>query len=157
MQKVNIDFFISYTSTDETWATWVAEVLEDEGYTTVIQAWDFTPGTNFVHNMHIATINCNRTIVILSKKYFESMFTQSEWQAAFAQDPTSEKSKLIPIKVTDFEPIGLLKQIVYIDLFDLEVEVAKNRLLVGVDSSRRPRKSQGFPGTKKKEIAENYL
>lgn len=157
MKSDKIDFFISYTSTDERWATWVAEVLENEGYTTLVQAWDFTPGTNFIQSMHEATINCKRTIAILSEKYLESLFTQPEWQAAFAQDPTSEKSKLIPIKVSDYEPIGLLKQIVYIDLFDLEVEVAKNRLLAGVDFSRRARNSQGFPGTKKKETAENYL
>lgn len=150
MEDCKKDFFISYTSTDVEWATWVAEVLESNGYSTIIQAWDFIPGTNFVQCMQKATINCDRTIAILSKKYSESLFTQPEWQAAFAQDPTSEKSKLIPIKISDYEPIGLLKQIIYIDLFDLEENIAKNKLLVGIDLSRRARNSQGFPGTKKK-------
>jgi Tfp pilus assembly protein PilF len=150
MEDCRKDFFISYTSTDVDWATWVAAVLEKNGYSTIIQAWDFVPGTNFVQSMQKATVNCDRTIAILSKKYFESLFTQSEWQAAFAQDPTSEKSKLIPIRISDFEPIGLLKQIIYIDLFDIDEEMAKSKLLVGIDLSRRARNSQGFPGTKKK-------
>jgi hypothetical protein len=32
------DFFISYTSTDKAWAEWIAYVVEEEGYTVVIQA-----------------------------------------------------------------------------------------------------------------------
>ena len=39
----NYDFFISYNHKDEQWATWIAKTLEDSGYTTIIQAWDFKP------------------------------------------------------------------------------------------------------------------
>lgn len=125
-----------------------------KGYTTLVQAWDFTPGTNFIQSMHTATINCKRTIAILSEKYYESLYTQSEWQAAFAEDPTSEKSKLIPVRISDHKPKGLLKQIVYIDLFGLEEEIAKTKLIDGVDLSKRARNSQGFPGTKKRNSGE---
>ena len=38
------DFFVSYTSADRAWAEWIAWQLEAEGYTVVVQAWDFTPG-----------------------------------------------------------------------------------------------------------------
>lgn len=150
MKDEKKDFFISYTSADEEWATWVAEVLEEKGYTTVIQAWDFAPGTNFVENMQQAIINCDRTIAILSENYFDSRFTQSEWEAAFVQDPTGERGKLITVKTSDHEPIGLLKPIVYIDLFGVEEEEAKTKLLRDIDLSKRARNSQGFPGTKKK-------
>lgn len=40
------DFFISYNSADRTWAEWIAWQLEEAGYTTVLQAWDFRPGSN---------------------------------------------------------------------------------------------------------------
>jgi len=43
------DFFISYTSTDEKQAIWIAETLEKEGYSTIIQAWDFRAGGNFIY------------------------------------------------------------------------------------------------------------
>ena len=42
------DFFISYTAVDSSWAEWVAWTLEDAGFSTVIQAWDFRAGRNFV-------------------------------------------------------------------------------------------------------------
>ena len=48
------DFFISYNRNDKQWAEWVAWILEDEGYSVVIQAWDFRPGGNFVLDMHRA-------------------------------------------------------------------------------------------------------
>lgn len=151
------DFFISYTSSDEKWAIWVAEELEKKGYTTVVQAWDFAPGENFVDKMHKATINCKKTIAILSQKYFDSLFTQPEWQAAFVQDPTSEKAKLIPVKISDFEPTGLLKSIIYIDLFGVESEEAVKRLIAGVDTSKRPRNSNGFPGTSSNKKSNGQL
>lgn len=40
------NFFISYNSADSQWAQWIAWQLEEAGYTTVIQAWDFRPGSN---------------------------------------------------------------------------------------------------------------
>lgn len=42
------DFFISYTGKDRTWAEWIAWHLEEAGYSTVLQAWDFHAGGNFV-------------------------------------------------------------------------------------------------------------
>ncbi len=48
------DFFVSYTSADEAWAEWIGFVLEEEGFTVVIQAWDFRPGSNFVLEMQRA-------------------------------------------------------------------------------------------------------
>jgi TIR domain len=44
------DFFVSYTGTDTAWAEWIAQTLEEAGYRTVVQAWDFRPGQDFVHH-----------------------------------------------------------------------------------------------------------
>ena len=35
------NFFVSYNGKDKSWAEWIAYQLEEDGYTTVIQAWDF--------------------------------------------------------------------------------------------------------------------
>ena len=45
------DFFISYNKADKTWAEWIAWELEAKGFTTVIQAWDFRPGSSFILEM----------------------------------------------------------------------------------------------------------
>src|SRR5512142_1809128 len=109
------DFFISYNSADRVWAEWIAWQLEDAGYSTVIQAWDFRPGSNFVLDMQKAAAAAERTIAVLSPDYLKASFTQPEWTAAFAQDPTGAKHTLLPIRVRECDLTGLWSQIVYID------------------------------------------
>ena len=70
------DFFVSYNRADRPWAEWVAWQLEEEGYTTVLQAWDFPPGSNFIVEMHRAAIDTERTIAIVSPHYLTAVFTQ---------------------------------------------------------------------------------
>ena len=48
------DFFISYNKADRAWAEWIAWTLEEAGYSTTIQAWDFQAGGNFVLEMQKA-------------------------------------------------------------------------------------------------------
>jgi len=59
------DFFVSYTSADIAWAEWIAQTLEDAGYQTIVQAWDFRPGQDFIHQMQQATQRASRTIAVL--------------------------------------------------------------------------------------------
>lgn len=141
------DFFVSYNKADRVWAEWIAWHLEAAGYTTVIQAWDFLAGGNFVVDMQRAAIEARRTIAVLSPDYLASRFTQPEWAAAFAQDPTGEQGLLLPVRVRECELRGLLPQIVYIDLVDQDEEPAKERLLAGVLRTRsKPSKPPRFPG-----------
>ena len=70
------DFFISYTGADQRWAEWIAYVLEEEGRSVVIQAWDFRPGANFVLEMQKAAETAARTIMVLSPDYLKSQFVK---------------------------------------------------------------------------------
>src|SRR4051812_11326430 len=110
------DFFISFNRADRAWAEWIAQQLEDAGYTTVIQNWDFRPGGNFVLDMQRASIDAERTLIVLSEDFLGSAYAQAEWAAAFALDPTGEKHLLVPVRVRPCEPLGLLRAISYIDL-----------------------------------------
>jgi hypothetical protein len=38
------DFFVSYNKADKSWAEWIAWQLEEAGYSTVLQGWDFRAG-----------------------------------------------------------------------------------------------------------------
>ncbi|MFL5591897.1 MAG: FxSxx-COOH system tetratricopeptide repeat protein [Ktedonobacteraceae bacterium] len=139
---------VSYTSTDHPWAEWIAWQLEHEGFSIVIQAWDFRPGGNFVLDMHKAATEAQRTIAVLSPNYFTALYTQSEWTAAFAQDPTGKGSLLLPVRVHECEPTGIFKTIVYIDLVGLDESTARERLLAGVKQERtKPRHAPLFPVT----------
>jgi hypothetical protein len=142
------DFFISYTKSDKAWAEWIAWQLEAAHYSVVIQAWDFGPGGNFVLDMQKAAKDCERTIAVLSADYLNSRFTQPEWAAAFAQDPTGEKKLVLPVRIGVCDPKGLLPQIIYIDLVGMAEPNARNALLTGVNRGRaKPDTAPQFPGT----------
>jgi hypothetical protein len=101
------DFFISYNSADQAWAEWIAWQLEAAGYSVIIQAWDFRPGSNFVLEMQKAVVESARTIAVLSDDYLKAFFTQPEWAAAFVQDPKSSQGKLLPIRVQECRLEGM--------------------------------------------------
>ena len=144
------DFFISRNGADAAWAEWIAWQLETAGYSTVLQDWDFRPGSNFVLDMQRAASEAVRTIAVLSPSYLAAKFTQPEWAAAFAQDPTGEKGLLIPVRIEECDVKGLLPQIVYIDLVGLDEAAARERLLQGVKGDRaKPKKSPVFPAAGK--------
>jgi hypothetical protein len=140
------DFFISYTHTDREWAEWIASILEQAGYSTVLQSWDFSPGSNFVIEMQKAAASARHTIAVLSPDYLNSAYATSEWAAAFALDPTSNQRRLIPVRVRACEPEGLLKAIVFIDLVDLNKDEAARALLKGINAARQtPSRPPRFP------------
>ena len=126
------DFFISYTGVNRSWAEWIAVQLEAAGYSTVLQAWDFRPGKDFLHEMQQATSSAGRTIAVLSPAYFGSAFSEAEWRAAFFKDPTGELGSLVPVRVQPCAPPGLLASRVYVDLVDTDEDTAKRLLLTGV-------------------------
>jgi hypothetical protein len=140
------DFFVSYNRQDQRWAEWIAWQLESASYSTYIQAWDFDAGSNFVLEMQKAAACSERTIAVLSPNYLRSLYTQPEWAAAFAQDPTGQRRALVPVRVADCALAGLLAQIVYIDLLGLDADAARQRLLDEIrPGSKRPTQAPVFP------------
>lgn len=141
------DFFISYTAADRRWAQWIAWQLEQASYTTVIQAWDFAPGSDFVEQMQRAVTQAERTIMVLSPAYQESKFGAAEWHAVFTKDPTGEQGLLVPVRVAEVEPAGLLASRVYVDLVGQNEPAARTSLLDGVRrAGTRPATAPSFPG-----------
>src|SRR5437879_1576947 len=102
-------FFISYNKADREWAVWIAWALEEAGYFTINQAWDFGPGSNFVLEMDKAAKDTEATIAVLSPDYLTAEYTQPEWAAAFVQDPRGKRRTLVPVRVRECKPDGLLK------------------------------------------------
>lgn len=142
------DFFISYTAVDRSWAEWIAWELEKAGYDTVIQAWDFRPGENFVIEMQKAAAEAARTLLVLSEDYLKSSFARSEWAAAYAQDPTGDRGQLVPVRIGCCEPTGLLRGIIFIDLVGLDEPAARDTLLDGVKDERaKPTAAPRYPGS----------
>src|ERR1022692_1848443 len=93
-------------------------------------------------------------IAVLSPDYLAAAFTQPEWASAFAKDPTGQDRKLVPVRVRECRPKGLLATLVYIDLVGQKEAVARKALLDGVGrGTRAPSATMGpqadrprFPG-----------
>jgi len=142
-----VDFFVSYTSADRPWAEWIAWELEAAGYSVIVQAWEMQPGSNFVLAMHEAAQRARRTIGVLSPAFLASPYAAAEWAAAFGADPTGKQRKLVPVRVRDCDPDGLLGSVVYVDLVGLESEASREALLAGVRSDRaKPARAPAHPG-----------
>lgn len=130
------DFFISYNQTDQGIAVWIERQLQAAGYATTIQARDMPPGSDFVNEMDKAVAENAGLIAVLSPDYLQSPYCKAEWQAFYQKDPNGEARALIPVRVRDCQPQGLLSQRVYIDLVGKDGEEAKQRLLDGVKAAR---------------------
>jgi hypothetical protein len=151
------DFFISYNSADRAWAEWIGYVVEETGYTVIVQAWDFRPGSNFVLEMQRAATDADRTIMVLSPDYIRSQFASPEWAAAFAQDPQGLKRKLVPVVVRSCELPGLLGPLVRIDLVDVDESKALAILMDGLNKERaKPSKRPSFPGAAAKHAPKSF-
>jgi tetratricopeptide (TPR) repeat protein len=143
-----VDYFISYTSADRAWAEWIAWQLKQEGSSVVVQAWDMVAGRDFVHEMHKATTKARRTIAVLSPAYLTSQFGEAEWRVAFANDPDGEKGRLVPVRVAEVAPEGLLATRIHIDLVGKDRQAARTALLNGLQGQEEavPAEEPPFPG-----------
>ncbi len=142
------DFFVSYTSADRAWAEWIAWQLEADGYQVVFQGWDFTPGRDWAHGMQQATTAAERLVVVLSAPYLESVHGEAEWRAFYVKDPSGERGLLLPVRVSDVEPPGLLRTRIYVDLVGLDANSARTMLLAAARGVRgKPTSEPEFPGT----------
>ncbi|MFI9202294.1 TIR domain-containing protein [Streptomyces sp. NPDC053048] len=146
-----LDFFISYSPADERWAAWIAWTLEEAGYRTVLQAWDFVPGTNFVDFMDRGVSESVAVIAVLSRNYERSRYGRMEWQAALRADPDAPERRLITVRVEDIPVEGLLATITYVDLVGVQDTAAARELLLtrvghALDGRARPERHPRFPG-----------
>ena len=140
MPDERADFFISYKQVDRRWAEWIAWLLEEEDYKVIIQAWDFAPGTNFLATMDDALQESGRTLLVLTPAALSSRYVREEWTTALQQE------RLVPVRVVDFDPKGLLGPRSYVDLVGLSEDGAKSTLLESLKPPSRPATLPEFPG-----------
>ncbi|MCX4765340.1 TIR domain-containing protein [Streptomyces sp. NBC_01275] len=147
-----LDFFVSYSPADERWASWIAWTLEEAGYRTVLQAWDFVPGTNFVDFMDRGVSESAAVVAVLSRNYERSRYGRMEWQAALRADPDAPERRLLTVRVEDIPVEGLLATITYVDLVPVADPAAARDLLLtrvrqALDGRARPSLRPDYPGS----------
>ena len=143
-----IDFFISHSHVDKQWAEWIANILEHEGYSTFFGERDLNVVDNFVSIIQEHIKKTDKFIAIFSSSYFSSTFCQAEVSAMLCK----EKSNIIPVKISEVQPIGDLSNILYVDLYNVNESEAKDRLLKAVKVEKKILSSKlEFPETKDTE------
>jgi len=126
------DFFISYKSVDKEHALWIDKILRQEGFSTIIQANDFEAGNFLVNNIDKALINSKRLIVVLTKAYVEDkMYCNMEWQTALRNYRYDDRA-IIPVKMDDVKPTGLLGGISYISIYNKKGSEREKTLIDGI-------------------------
>jgi NB-ARC domain len=82
------------------------------------------------------------------------MHAEAEWRAFSAKDPSGERELLLPVRVSDLEPPGLLTTRIYVDLVGRDAKSARAALLTAVRGARgKPTEAPEFPGGRRSEVS----
>jgi hypothetical protein len=141
------DFLISYAPADRVWGEWMGYVLEENGYSVFLAAWDIQAGHNVFAEIDSAIQQAKHILALMSQDYMQNERSIGEWTVALQDDPAGYKRRLIPINLRDVPQKGLISTRMPINLIDLDEEAMKQELLNGVRSGRaKPTKRPPFPG-----------
>lgn len=144
------DYLISVADKDTDWGAWIAWELEQRGLLVHLQAWDVVPGNNPVIQMDQAIQHAEKTLVVLSENYLRAPEVQAQWTAAWSADATGMKRRLVPVRVAECRPGGMLRGITCIDLVGLDDSAARAAFHRGIDAvitgRGRPDSAPPFPG-----------
>lgn len=139
------EVFISYSHIDTQWATWIAGVLEHNGFTVFVGAWDLRPGDDFVTKTKEFICNADVFMPILSDEYMKSIYCKAELSMALEENIS--KIKIIPIRVSEVATTSLLSNIIYVDLYCCFDRLeAENRLISALDEQEIARTLPDYPG-----------
>ena len=145
------DVFISYAGSDRAWAEWAAWHLEEAGYSVELDVRDWSAGENVALRMNDAVESAGRILMLWSPAYFErTRFTTDEWTAPMAERP-GERPRLVPVRVAEVDPPILLKPLAYRDVYDVDEDTARARLVEAVSGTRDAQGRPEFPGTAKRK------
>ena len=96
--------------------------------------------------MQLATSTADRVVAVLSPDYLRSEHVEAEWRVFYARDPTGEQGLLLPVRVRDVDPSGLLKTRIYVDLVNRDAVSAQKALLTAARKTRgKPTDEPEFP------------
>jgi tetratricopeptide (TPR) repeat protein len=144
------NFLVSHAGTDAAWAEWVAWQLIEAGYTVELDLWDWAAGQNFITKISDALDGCERVVALWSMEYFtRARYTTEEWSAASVKLPGAEHGRLVPLRVEDVPTgavPGILRPLLYRDLFGLAEDEARQVLQAAVRAPARPGQPPVFPG-----------
>ena len=135
--EFKFDFFVSRRGQAANAGQEICNVLAAAGHSVRIQDKDIGPGDNFVAWMDEMLTQCQHFIAVLSRDYIQSKYTRREWTNFLAASEASNGARrLIPFRVEDVEPTGLLAGTVYADLVGVVDPAARRDIILGAVLTR---------------------
>jgi Tetratricopeptide repeat/NB-ARC domain/TIR domain len=93
---------------------------------------------------------CDRVVALFSTAYFErSRYTTEEWSAAVLHLPGMDQGRLVPVRVEEVAPEqmpAVLRALIFCDLFGVNADEARGRLMEAAEGPPRPGGEPVFPG-----------
>ncbi|KAL3887877.1 hypothetical protein ACJMK2_000266 [Sinanodonta woodiana] len=111
--------FFSYASPDIQWVKKIVEELEtDHGFICCEYDRDNTPGTPLITFADDSIRNAYKTVLVMTKKAFQSGFVEHEIQMAMTHACNEKRKCIVPVLVEDCEIPSYLKVLNYVDARD---------------------------------------
>jgi len=117
-QQSGYDVFISHSAKDREFATRFAEDLDKAGLRVWLDLWHIKPGDSFVGAIEQAMKASRFLLIVMSPDYFQSAWTNQEWQYTLAQELAGSGIRLIPILLRDCEIPAILRTKQWVDFRD---------------------------------------
>jgi tetratricopeptide (TPR) repeat protein len=108
------DFFISRSTIDAAFASWIGNLIAAQGKTYIEQSEHFGH-EDFMNAMHRAFLSGARVVALYSQSYLDSKYCVREATEALKGDPANERQRLVPLRIEPCAPAGML-DVTYTDL-----------------------------------------
>jgi TIR domain/Domain of unknown function (DUF4062) len=139
--------FISYTSSDQGWAFWIAQELQTLGHTTYVHDWEIPAGGNIVEWMEKRLQEADHVLCVISGAYLTAEF--SSWERHSGQWAAQRKRPnfVYPVFIEQCEPPTLMAHIKGCYLFGLDdAQEARIKLVRYLTPPEKLKEPAVFPG-----------
>ena len=143
-----LDFFVSHAGSDEDWAKWLAQQLQNAGYTVELDVWNWSAGIDVIQVTQRALDRASRMLAVWTPEYFTRQWADMEHRVSFARSQL-QPGWLLPVVVRacPIEVIPVLyRTLIWVDLVGLSEVEAREKLLAAVEGPTRPTHRQPYPG-----------
>lgn len=141
------DIFVSYTSTDRDWAFWIGQELEKLGHVAHLHDWEISAGRNILAWMDERQDKADCVLAIVSKAYLRY---DREWRYVLRTSQMDRSKLVFMVRIEDCSVPSPLDSIKYCDLFDVDEDRARERLIQFLRPASAPRQPVRFPGERPK-------
>jgi hypothetical protein len=110
-----VKIFISHSSRDKQFATWLSTDLKASGHTPWFDEWDICVGESIPEKISDGLSSADFIIVVLSNNSIKSKWVEREWHAKYWSEIEKNRTIVLPLLIEDCSIPELLKTKKYAD------------------------------------------